>query len=69
MEEDNTQYFNDEWSPELEDITIIDLVTNKEYNIKDVKLYFKDSFKNNLIFGTNIQYKLIRNKDANKHTK
>jgi hypothetical protein len=51
MKEDNTQYFCDEWNKE--NILIIDLNTNKEYNIKDVKLYFEESFRDNLIFGTN----------------
>lgn len=60
MEEDNTQYYCDEWNIKSEDITIVDLNTNKEYYIKDVKLYFEESFGNNLIFGTDNKYKLIR---------
>ena len=67
MEEDNTQYFNDEWNKE--NILIIDLNTNKEYS--DINEFLKDDLKNNLIFGTNTIYKIInqKDKDADKHTR
>ena len=66
MEED-VKYFNDEWNKES--ILIVDLNTNKEYN--NINEYFKDTFKNNLIFGTNTIYKIInqKDKDDNKRTK
>lgn len=66
MEED-IKYFNDEWNKES--ILIVDLNTNKEYN--NINEYFKDNFKNNLIFGTNTIYKIINQKDKDdiKRTK